>query len=164
MYYFLSGYTAKLAGTERGVTEPEPNFSTCFAAPFIPLPPMVYAAMLAEKIQKHGADVWLVNTGWTGGPYGVGHRMSIGFTRAMVHAALDGSLAKIETRPDPIFGVHVPVSCPGVPSAVLSPKSTWANAAAYDEAARNLAKRFQDNFAKFSSQVTDAVRNAGPKA
>jgi phosphoenolpyruvate carboxykinase (ATP) len=163
MYYFLSGYTAKLAGTERGVTEPEPNFSTCFAAPFIPLPPMVYAKMLAEKIQKHGADVWLVNTGWTGGPYGVGHRMSIGFTRAMVHAALDGSLAKIETRPDPIFGVHVPVSCPGVPSAVLSPKTTWANPTAYDEAARNLAKRFQDNFTKFSSQVTDEVRNAGPR-
>jgi phosphoenolpyruvate carboxykinase (ATP) len=164
MYYFLSGYTAKLAGTERGVTEPEPNFSTCFAAPFIPLPPMVYATMLSEKIQQHGADVWLVNTGWTGGPYGVGHRMSIAYTRAMVSAALNGSLAKVDTRPDPIFGVHVPTSCPGVPSEVLWPKNTWTDPNAYDQAARNLAERFRDNFSKFSDQVTEEVRNAGPRA
>lgn len=164
MYYFLSGYTAKLAGTERGVTEPEPNFSACFGAPFLPLPPMVYAKMLGEKIAEHGADVWLVNTGWTGGPYGVGHRMSIAYTRAMVSAALDGSLAQVETRPDPAFGIHVPTSCPGVPPEVLWPKNTWADPNAYDEAARNLAKRFQDNFTKFSDQVTEEVRNAGPKA
>jgi phosphoenolpyruvate carboxykinase (ATP) len=164
MYYFLSGYTAKLAGTERGVTEPEPNFSACFGAPFLPLPPMVYAKMLGEKIAEHNADVWLVNTGWTGGPYGVGHRMSIAYTRAMVSAALDGSLAQVETRPDPVFGIHVPVSCLGVPAEVLWPKNTWPDPNAYDEAARNLAKRFQDNFAKFSDQVTPEVRNAGPKA
>jgi phosphoenolpyruvate carboxykinase (ATP) len=163
MYYFLSGYTAKLAGTERGVTEPEPNFSTCFGAPFLPLPPMTYARMLAEKIWEHGSDVWLVNTGWTGGPYGVGKRMSLAYTRAMVSAALDGSLAKVDTRADPIFGIHVPLTCPGVPSEILWARNTWADKAAYDEAARNLARRFQENFARFQDQVTAEVRNAGPK-
>jgi phosphoenolpyruvate carboxykinase (ATP) len=164
MYYFLSGYTAKLAGTERGVTEPEPNFSACFGAPFLPLPPMTYARLLGEKIWEHGSDVWLVNTGWTGGPYGVGKRMSIAYTRAMVRAALDGSLAKVATRPDPTFGVHVPVSCPGVPDEVLWPRNTWADKDAYDEAARNLARRFHANFEKFSDQVTAEVRSAGPRA
>jgi phosphoenolpyruvate carboxykinase (ATP) len=163
MYYFLSGYTAKLAGTERGVTEPEPNFSTCFGSPFLPLPPMTYARMLAEKIWEHHSDVWLVNTGWTGGPYGVGKRMSLPYTRAMVSAALDGSLSKVDTRPDPIFGIHVPVSCPGVPSEILTPRNTWADKSAYDEAARNLARRFQENFAKFQDDVTAEVRNAGPR-
>ncbi len=161
-YYFLSGYTAKLAGTERGVTEPEPNFSTCFASPFLPLPPMTYSRMLGDKIKEHGSHVWLVNTGWTGGPYGTGHRMSIAYTRAMVSAALNGSLAQVETRLDPIFGFAVPMHCPGVPDEVLWPRNTWEDKGAYDTAARNLAKRFQQNFAQFADQVPEEVRNAGP--
>ncbi|HEX8219270.1 MAG TPA: phosphoenolpyruvate carboxykinase [Chloroflexia bacterium] len=163
MYYFLSGYTAKLAGTERGVTEPEPNFSACFGSPFLPLPPMTYARLLGEKIRQHGADVWLVNTGWSGGAYGKGKRMSIAHTRAMVSAALDGSLAQVPTVADPIFGLQVPTSCPGVPSEVLVPRNTWQDKDAYDQAARNLAQRFKDNFNKFAEQVTDEVRNAGPR-
>ncbi|HYP41358.1 MAG TPA: phosphoenolpyruvate carboxykinase [Chloroflexia bacterium] len=163
MYYFLSGYTAKLAGTERGITEPQPEFSACFGSPFLPLPPMTYARMLGEKIWEHGADVWLVNTGWTGGAYGKGRRMSIAHTRAMVTAALDGSLARVETRPDPTFGVGVPTSCPGVPDEVLWPRNTWDDKAAYDEAARNLALRFAENFKKFEDQVTQEVRKAGPR-
>jgi len=163
MYYFLSGYTAKLAGTERGITEPEPNFSACFGSPFLPLPPMTYAQMLGEKIRQHNSDVWLVNTGWTGGPYGTGHRMSIAYTRAMVRAALEGSLAQVDTHRDPVFGLPVPVSCPGVPSEVLWPRNTWADKEAYDEAARNLAARFRANFDKFAAQVTDEVKEAGPK-
>lgn len=162
-YYFLSGYTAKLAGTERGVTEPEPNFSACFASPFLPLPPMTYSRMLGEKVQEHGSHVWLVNTGWTGGPYGTGKRMSIAYTRAMVSAALNGSLAKVETRPDPTFGIGVPVRCPGVPDEVLSPRNTWSDKDAYDAAAANLAKRFQENFARFADQVPAEVRDAGPR-
>jgi phosphoenolpyruvate carboxykinase (ATP) len=164
MYYFLSGYTAKLAGTERGVTEPVPEFSTCFGAPFLPMPPMTYARMLGEKIQEHGSHVWLVNTGWTGGPYGVGKRMSIQYTRAMISAALDGSLATVETRPDPVFGFAVPVSCPGMPDEVLSPRTTWEEGEAYDAAARNLAQRFRANFDKFADDVTPEVRAAGPRA
>ncbi|MDQ6694802.1 MAG: phosphoenolpyruvate carboxykinase [Chloroflexota bacterium] len=164
MYFFLSGYTAKLAGTERGVTEPEPNFSACFGSPFLPLPPMTYARLLGEKIQEHGSDVWLVNTGWTGGPYGVGKRMSIAYTRAMVSAALNGTLSQVETRSDPIFGVSVPVSCPGVPNEVLTPRNTWQDREAYDTQAHNLVERFQENFKKFADQVTAEVRNAGPKA
>ncbi|MEA2575937.1 MAG: phosphoenolpyruvate carboxykinase [Chloroflexia bacterium] len=163
MYYFLSGYTAKLAGTERGVTEPEPNFSACFGSPFLPLPPMTYARLLGEKIRQHRADVWLVNTGWSGGAYGQGKRMSIAHTRAMVSAALDGSLAQVPTVTDPIFGLQVPTSCPGVPSDVLTPRNTWQDKDAYDQAARNLAQRFKDNFNKFADQVTDEVRNAGPR-
>jgi phosphoenolpyruvate carboxykinase (ATP) len=164
MYYFLSGYTAKLAGTERGITEPEPEFSACFGSPFLPLPPMTYAQQLGEKIREHNSDVWLVNTGWTGGAYGHGHRMSIAHTRAMVSAALNGSLAQVETKQDPIFGLPVPVSCPGVPSEVLWPRNTWTDKDAYDAAARGLAERFQANFAKFADQVTDEVKQAGPKA
>ncbi len=162
-YYFLSGYTAKLAGTERGITEPEPNFSACFGSPFLPLPPMTYSRLLGEKIKQHGSHVWLVNTGWTGGAYGQGHRMSISHTRAMVTAALDGTLAQAPTTIDPTFGFEVPTSCPGVPSEVLQPRNTWADKDAYDAAARNLAQRFKDNFAKFADQVADEVRNAGPK-
>lgn len=163
MYFFLSGYTAKLAGTERGVTEPEPNFSTCFAQPFIPLPPMTYAQMLGERIDRHGADVWLVNTGWTGGAYGVGKRMSIQYTRAMVSAALNGELAKVEMRPDPVFGFGVPTNCPGVPEEVLWPRNTWEDKEGYDAAYRNLAERFRKNFEKFAADVTEEVRQAGPK-
>jgi phosphoenolpyruvate carboxykinase (ATP) len=163
MYFFLSGYTAKLAGTERGVTEPQPEFSACFGSPFLPMPPMVYARMLGEKIWEHASDVWLVNTGWTGGPYGTGRRMSIAHTRAMVSAALDGSLARVQTQQDATFGVWVPTSCPGVPSEVLWPRNTWADKDAYDEAARNLAMRFKENFTQFEDQVTQEVRHAGPR-
>jgi phosphoenolpyruvate carboxykinase (ATP) len=163
MFYFLSGYTAKLAGTERGVTEPEPNFSACFGSPFLPLPPMTYARLLGEKVQEHNSDVWLVNTGWTGGPYGKGHRMSIAYTRAMVTAALNGSLSQVETKEDPVYGLRVPLHCPGVPDEVLWPRNTWEDKEAYDASARNLAERFRSNFAKFADQVTDEVRNAGPK-
>lgn len=162
-YYFLSGYTAKLAGTERGVTEPVPEFSTCFGAPFLALPPVVYARMLGERIAKHGAAVWLVNTGWTGGPAGVGKRMSIAHTRAMVAAALNGSLASVETVPDPVFGVGVPVSCPGVPPAVLQPRNTWEDPSAYDEQARDLTARFRKNFSKFADSVTEEITAAGPR-
>ena len=146
-YYFLSGYTAKVAGTERGVTEPQATFSTCFGAPFIVHPPTLYARLLGERIAAHGADAWLVNTGWTGGPAGGGgSRMSIAYTRAMVAAALDGSLANVETVPDPVFGVGVPVSCPGVPPEVLQPRSTWDDPAAYDAKARELAEALPRQF------------------
>ncbi len=163
-YYFLSGYTAKLAGTERGVTEPEAGLlSTCFGAPFIVHPPTLYARLLGERIAQHGADVWLVNTGWTGGPEGAGgHRMSIAYTRAMVTAALTGALAQVETVPDPVFGVGVPISCPGVPPEVLQPRSTWADPAAYDAKARDLAERFHANFAEFANAVPPEVAAAGP--
>ena len=157
MYYFLSGYTAKLAGTERGVTEPQTEFSACFGAPFLPLPPMAYAQLLGERIARHGSDVWLVNTGWTGGPYGVGQRMSIAHTRAIISAALDGSLAQVATRPDPTFGFQVPTSCPGLPAEVLNPRTTWADPDAYDATARNLVERFRANFAKFADEVTPEV-------
>jgi phosphoenolpyruvate carboxykinase (ATP) len=162
MYHFLSGYTAKVAGTERGVTEPEATFSTCFGAPFMVLPPTTYAEMLGEKIDRHGVAVWLVNTGWTGGPYGVGRRMSIAHTRAMVHAALEGKLEGIATVPDPHFGVGVPQRCPGVPDEVLQPRNTWPDGAAYDRQARDLAARFRTNFAQFTDEVPAAVRAAGP--
>jgi phosphoenolpyruvate carboxykinase (ATP) len=158
MYYFLSGYTAKLAGTERGITEPQTEFSACFGAPFLPLPPMAYAQLLGERIARHGSDVWLVNTGWTGGPYGVGQRMSIAHTRAIITAALDGSLAQVETRTDPVFGFEVPTACPGVPAEVLNPRNTWADKDAYDTTARNLVERFRANFANFADQVTPEVR------
>ena len=158
MYYFLSGYTATLAGTERGVTEPQTEFSACFGAPFLPLPPMAYAQLLGERIARYGSDVWLVNTGWTGGPYGVGRRMSIAHTRAIISAALDGSLAQVATRPDPTFGFQVPTSCPGLPAEVLNPRTTWADPDAYDATARNLVERFRANFAKFADEVTPEVR------
>jgi phosphoenolpyruvate carboxykinase (ATP) len=162
-YYFLSGYTAKVAGTERGVTEPEATFSTCFGAPFLPLRPNVYSGMLGEKLQRHGAQVWLVNTGWTGGPYGVGQRMKIAYTRAMVRAVLNGALDNAEFEPDPVFGVLVPRQVPDVPPEVLRPRGTWADGAAYDAKARELAARFAENFAKFAELVPDDVRKAGPR-
>jgi phosphoenolpyruvate carboxykinase (ATP) len=164
MYHFLSGYTAKVAGTERGVTEPQATFSTCFGAPFMVLHPGVYADLLGKKIQEHNADCWLVNTGWSGGPYGEGQRMKIKFTRAMIRAILNGSLAQVETRPDPVFGVNVPVSCPDVPSEVLQPRGTWKDSAAYDEKARDLARRFNENFRKYEAGVSEEVRAAAPKA
>jgi phosphoenolpyruvate carboxykinase (ATP) len=164
MYHFLSGYTAKVAGTERGVTEPQATFSTCFGAPFMVLHPGVYADLLGRKIQEHEAACWLVNTGWSGGPYGEGKRMSIKHTRAMIRAILNGSLANVETRPDPVFGVGVPVSCPDVPAEVLSPRNTWADKDAYDAKARDLARRFNENFKKYEAGVSEQVRAVAPKA
>ncbi len=162
MYHFLSGYTAKVAGTERGVTEPKATFSACFGAPFLPMHPTVYAEMLGEKLREHGSHVWLVNTGWTGGGYGVGRRMKLGYTRAMVRAALAGELADVPTEIDPVFGISVPTSVPGVPAEVLSPRKTWADPEAYDRAAATLAGMFRENFAQFADQATPEVRAAGP--
>ena len=164
LYHFLSGYTAKVAGTEVGVTEPTAVFSTCFAAPFLPLHPTRYADMLQQKLEAHGSEVWLINTGWTGGPYGRGNRVKLGLTRAMVRAALSGELAKGPFAADPVFGVHVPQQCPGVPSDLLQPRRTWPSAAEYDAQARKLAGLFRDNFAAFAAQLPEAVRQAGPKA
>jgi phosphoenolpyruvate carboxykinase (ATP) len=162
MYHFLSGYTAKVAGTEKGVTEPQATFSTCFGAPFMPMAPTVYATLLGERLAKHHVHVWLVNTGWSGGPYGVGSRMKISHTRAMIRAALTGSLATVPTVQDPIFGLHVPNTVPGVPAEVLTPRNTWADKALYDTKAKELAARFKSNFEQFASSVTQAVRDAGP--
>jgi phosphoenolpyruvate carboxykinase (ATP) len=164
VYHFLSGYTAKVAGTETGVTEPKATFSTCFGAPFLPLAPSRYAAMLGERIDRHGARVWLVNTGWTGGPYGVGHRMKIAYTRAMVRAALSGALDSEAYQRDPLFNLDIPTGCAGVPTDVLNPRGTWADAAAYDQRARQLARMFSDNFRTFESSVPPAVVAAGPQA
>jgi phosphoenolpyruvate carboxykinase (ATP) len=162
MYHFLSGYTAKIAGTEHGVKEPEATFSTCFGAPFMVLHPGVYADLLGRRIEEHGAHCWLVNTGWSGGPYGEGERIRIAYTRAMIRAVLTGALSQIETRPDPVFGVHVPVSCPGVPAEVLTPRNTWRDKDAYDSKARDLARHFNENFKKYAGGVSDAVRAAAP--
>jgi phosphoenolpyruvate carboxykinase (ATP) len=164
MYHFISGYTAKVAGTERGVTEPQATFSACFGAPFMAQHPGVYADLLGKKIAKHNSTVWLINTGWSGGPYGVGHRMQIAYTRAMVHAALDGRLNKVAFEKDPIFGVEVPTSCPGVPAEVLVPKNTWADKDAYDQMAKKLAGMFVENFKQFEDGVTDEIKAAAPKA
>lgn len=163
MYHFLSGYTAKVAGTEKGVTEPKATFSTCFGAPFMVLHPSVYAKLLGEKIIKHDVKCWLLNTGWSGGPYGEGQRMKIRYTRAMLNAILSGALDNVETCTDPVFGVEVPVSCPEVPSEVLNPKNTWKDKDRYDVMAQKLAKMFQDNFKQFAEDVTEDVRTAGPR-
>jgi phosphoenolpyruvate carboxykinase (ATP) len=162
MYHFLSGYTAKLAGTEVGVKEPKATFSTCFGAPFMPRHPAEYARMLGERLEQHGAKAWFVNTGWTGGPYGVGERMNINHTRSMVRAALSGALDHVPTRIDPTFGVEVPLSCPDVPSSALDPRSTWQDTDAYDRQASKLAAMFIDNFGQFSGQVPAEVEAAGP--
>ena len=165
MYHFLSGYTARVAGTEKGLgNEPQATFSTCFGAPFMPRPPAVYARLLGERIAKHGAKCWLVNTGWTGGGYGVGRRMQIDHTRAMVRAVLDGRLAEATTAPDPNFGLRVPKACPDVPAEVLDPKTTWADKRAYDQAAREVAARFADNFKQFEAQVDDKVKAVAIRA
>ncbi len=162
MYHFLSGYTSKLAGTERGVTAPEPNFSACFGAPFWPLPPTRYAQMLGAKLDAHTATCYLVNTGWSGGPYGVGRRMELSLTRRMVHAALSGELDAAPTVADPVFGLHIPTRIDGVPDAVLQPRQTWANGSDYDAAALALARRFVDNFARFPN-VPEDIKAAGPR-
>jgi phosphoenolpyruvate carboxykinase (ATP) len=163
LYWFLTGFTSKLAGTEIGVTEPQPTFSACFGAPFLPQPPTVYAGLLGEKLDRHGTTVWLVNTGWTGGPHGEGHRMPIKATRELLEAALSGSLHDSGYRTDPVFGVEVPVAAPGVDSSLLDPRSTWADPEAYDVRARELADMFRRNFAKFEG-VAPAVAAAGPLA
>ena len=162
MYHFLSGYTAKVAGTEKGVTEPKATFSTCFGAPFLPLNPNVYAQMLGQKIAKHDARVWLVNTGWTGGPYGVGSRMKIAYTRAMITAALTGQLDNVQYRRHSIFNIDIPMTCPGVPDSVLDARTTWPDAGKYDEQARKLAAMFVENFTAFEKDVPASVKNAGP--
>jgi phosphoenolpyruvate carboxykinase (ATP) len=164
MYHFLSGYTAKVAGTERGVTEPSATFSACFGAPFLPLHPGVYAKMLGERINQHNVRVWLVNTGWTGGPFGVGSRMKLAHTRTMVTAALSGALDGARYRKDPVFGFEVPIAVPNVPTEVLDPRGTWQDPAGYDAQAAKLAKMFKDNFASFASGVPAAVAAAGPTA
>lgn len=163
MYHFLSGYTAKVAGTEKGVTEPKAAFSTGFGAPFLPLNPNVYARMLGEKIARHDVRVWLVNTGWTGGPYGSGRRMKIAYTRAMITAALTGQLDAVGYRTHPVFNLEMPTACPGVPADVLDPRSTWTDAAQYDAQAVRLAGMFVENFRKFEQDVPPAVKAAGPR-
>jgi phosphoenolpyruvate carboxykinase (ATP) len=161
MYHFLSGYTAKVAGTERGVVDPEATFSTCFGAPFMTLHPSVYAGLLGEKIARHNTRVWLLNTGWTGGPHGVGQRIRLPYTRAMLNAALSGKLDGVETRQDPFFGLLVPTSCADVPPDILDPRTTWRDAGAYDAQARKLAGMFDENFAQFRDHVSAEVRAAG---
>jgi len=162
MYHFLSGYTAKVAGTERGVTEPKETFSACFGAPFLPRHPSTYATLLGERIARHGVQCWLVNTGWTGGPFGIGQRMRLSHTRAMVRAALAGRLDRVATAPEPVFGLAVPTAVPEVPTDVLLPRRTWADPAAYDAHAGRLAELFRRNFEQFQDQVQVAVRDAGP--
>ncbi len=163
MYHFLSGYTAKIAGTERGVTEPTATFSACFGAPFLPLPPSTYAELLGKKIEQHNVNVWLVNTGWTGGAYGEGERMKLAYTRAMVDAALDGELSDVPTTTNEIFGLDIPTHCPGVPGDVLEPRNTWADGEAYDKQAEELAQMFKENFKRFEGNVSQEVVAAGPK-
>jgi phosphoenolpyruvate carboxykinase (ATP) len=160
MYHFLSGYTARVAGTEAGVKEPQATFSACFGAPFMPRHPTVYAEMLRDRVQRHGAECWLVNTGWSGGPYGTGQRIKLRYTRAMLHAALDGKLAGVGFRKHPDFGLLMPESCPDVPPEILAPKATWDDPTAYDRMAHELAGRFEANFEHFAPHVDAEVRAA----
>lgn len=163
MYHFISGYTAKVAGTERGVTEPQATFSACFGAPFMPLHPTVYAELLAKKIRKHNSDVWLLNTGWTGGPYGEGHRMELSYTRQMLSEALEGNITDVEFKIDPIFGLAVPTEVSGIPDEVLIPRNTWDEKSAYDKKAKELAKMFAENFEQFEQEASEELIKAGPK-
>lgn len=163
MYHFISGYTAKIAGTEAGITEPKTTFSACFGAPFLPLHPGKYASMLGEKMRSHTVNVWLINTGWTGGPYGVGSRMKLSHTRAMITAALNGKLDHVNFEKDPVFGLAIPTECENVPAQILNPRNTWADPLAYDEKARNLAAQFVNNFQKYAAGVTEEVMDAAPK-
>jgi phosphoenolpyruvate carboxykinase (ATP) len=164
MYHFISGYTAKVAGTEQGVTEPQATFSVCFGAPFMARHPGVYANLLGQKIAQHEVNCWLVNTGWSGGPYGVGRRMKIAHTRAMVNAALNGQLDDVEYVEDPIFKVQIPTGCPGVPPEVLIPRNTWADKIAYDDQAKKLARMFIANFKEFEDDITPEIKAAAPVA
>jgi phosphoenolpyruvate carboxykinase (ATP) len=163
MYQFISGYTAKVAGTEAGITEPKPTFSACFGAPFLPLHPGKYADMLGKKMEKHNVNVWLINTGWTAGPYGEGRRMKLPYTRAMISAALNGSLDNVATTTDPVFGFAIPKEVPGVPADILIPKNTWSDKAAYDGKAKYLASLFVKNFDKYASVVSKEILAAAPK-
>jgi phosphoenolpyruvate carboxykinase (ATP) len=164
MYHFISGYTAKVAGTERGITEPQATFSACFGAPFMPLHPTVYAELLAKKIRKHNAAVWLVNTGWTGGAYGTGSRMKLSYTRRMIDAILNGELDDVEFEEEPFFGLMIPTRVPDVPRKILNPSATWADKNAYDEKAKQLAKMFRKNFEKFTDKASPDILVGGPKA
>ncbi|MFK5970940.1 MAG: phosphoenolpyruvate carboxykinase [Candidatus Marithrix sp.] len=164
MYHFLSGYTAKVAGTEKGITEPQPNFSACYGAPFMPMHPQVYADLLGKKLEKHNVNIWLINTGWSGGPYGTGERMKIQHTRAMINAILDGKLENVETEVEPFFSLAIPKSCPGVPDEVLNTRNTWADKAAYDVQAKKLAGMFAENFKQYADQATKEILAAGPSA
>lgn len=164
MYHFISGYTAKVAGTEAGVTEPQATFSACFGKAFLPLHPGKYAALLGEKLKESGANVWLVNTGWTGGPYGTGNRMKLSLTRAMITAALNGELANVQFESHPVFGLNMPTSCPNVPAELLNPRNTWADKAAYDAKANHLAELFVKNFAQYADGVTEDILSAAPNA
>ncbi|MDX5427171.1 MAG: phosphoenolpyruvate carboxykinase (ATP), partial [Bacteroidota bacterium] len=163
-YHFISGYTAKVAGTEEGVTEPTAAFSACFGAPFMPLHPTVYAEMLSKKMQEAGVNVWLVNTGWSGGAYGTGSRMKLKFTRAMITAVLNGEMDDVEYMEHPLFGLMSPVSCPNVPDELLNPRNTWADKDAYDETAQELAAKFNRNFKRFSDQASPEILAGGPKS
>jgi phosphoenolpyruvate carboxykinase (ATP) len=163
MYHFISGYTAKVAGTEMGVTEPQATFSPCFGGPFLVWHPMKYAELLADKIRRHGANVWLVNTGWSGGSYGVGKRLKLAMTRAMIDGIHSGALAHAPSQPDPVFGFDVITQCPGVPAEVLIPRNTWSDGAAYDATAHKLAQLFCNNFRQYEDKVSPEVREAGPK-
>jgi phosphoenolpyruvate carboxykinase (ATP) len=163
MYQFISGYTAKVAGTEVGITEPEPNFSACYGAAFLSLHPTVYAELMAEKIREHGASVWLVNTGWTGGGYGVGKRFKLAHTRSIIDAILGGDLDDADYVEDDIFGLAMPTAVPGVPSEVLNPRNTWADKAAYDAAAAKVAGMFAKNFEKFADQASEEILSAAPR-
>jgi phosphoenolpyruvate carboxykinase (ATP) len=162
MYHFISGYTAKVAGTEMGVTEPQATFSACFGAAFMVWHPSKYAELLAEKMEKHGATAWLVNTGWTGGPHGVGSRISLKYTRAIIDAIHDGSLDNVRFEEDPLFGLAVPTSCPNVPAEILWPKNTWEDQAAFDKQARKLAELFIKNFEQYKEGSSQAIIDAGP--
>jgi phosphoenolpyruvate carboxykinase (ATP) len=163
MYQFMTGYTAKVAGTEAGVTEPKPTFSTCFGAPFLPLHPARYAEMLGKKMKEHKVNVWLINTGWSGGPYGIGSRMKLSYTRAMITAALEGKLDNVEYESHPVFGMMAPKECPGVPSEILNQRNTWADKNAYDEKAKYIAEHFIKNFEKFASDASEEILDAAPK-
>jgi phosphoenolpyruvate carboxykinase (ATP) len=163
MYYFISGYTAKVAGTEAGVTEPVAAFSACFGAPFMPLHPTVYAEMLGKKMEEGKLNVWLVNTGWSGGPYGVGSRIKLRYTRSMISAAMEGDLSAVEYKTHPIFGLEIPVTCPEVPVEMLDPRNTWADKSAYDKKAQDLADRFAKNFEKFKEYANEEILSAAPK-
>ncbi len=163
MFHFISGYTAKVAGTEAGVIEPQSTFSACFGKAFLPLHPTIYAHLLGEKIEENNVNIWLVNTGWTGGPYGIGSRMKLAYTRAMIAAALDGSLAKVDYVADAIFGLGIPLSCPNVPSEILNPRNTWADASQYDKKAHELAQKFVTNFNEFLDVASDEMKEAMPK-
>ncbi len=162
MYQFISGYTAKVAGTEAGVTEPKATFSACFGAPFMPLHPGKYAALLGKKMKEHNVNVWMINTGWSGGPYGIGSRIKLAYTRAMITAALEGKLDTVKYMPHPVFGMMMPVNCPGVPSEILNPRSTWADVVAYDAKSKELAGLFVKNFEKYASGVSAEILDAAP--